>query len=186
MDLQALLAALALSAGAAHPLGHVSEGGKRGVPMTIDYKNMVESWKTDPKTAGDSMAIHGAGFKAQDDIARAIENPKAKEAAYLANAILKGGYAAGISDKMAKGMENGGDIGGMERASGNKLTRPLVGFAAAMDLIKSQRPEQDWDISAGPVGFASAAPPHGVSGLDADVPLADKRPAMGLTFTKRF
>ena len=183
MDFKKLAAALALSAGAVHPLGHVSEGGKRGVPMRVDYKNMVENWQGEPRSAGDEAAIHGAGFKAQDDVARALEDKDSREAAYLANAILKGGYAAGVADKMAKGMTSGGDIGGMERASGNRLTRPLVGFSAVMDLIKSQRPEQTWDISAGPVGESIQ---DKMIGPDGDIPKADQHPAVGLIFHKRF
>ena len=189
MDFKKLAAALALSAGAAHPMGHVSEGGKRGVPMRVNYGDLTEEWQAEPRSAGDAASIHGAGFKAQDDIARAIEEPESREAAYLANAILKGGYAAGIADKFSK-MSSGGDIAGMEQASGNKATRALVGFSALMDLIKSQRPQQDWDISAGRVGFNEVpedmTKPHGMASPDTDIPLADKHPAVGLIFRKRF
>jgi len=181
MDFKELAAALALSAGAVHPLGHVSEGGKRGVPIRVHYKNMAEHWQKEPKNAGDEAAIHGAGFQAQDDVARAIEDKDTREAAYLANAILKGGYAARVTDKLGKNV-SGGDIGGMERVSGNRLTRPLVGFSAIMDLIKSQRPEQTWDVSAGPVGESIPNP----MGPDADVAKADRHPAVGLMFRKRF
>jgi len=43
--------------------------------------------------------------------------------------------------------------------------RPMMGFSAIMDLMKSQRPEQNWDVSAGVMPNSTA---------------------VGLTFNKRF
>jgi len=194
MDISKLIAALAVSGGAIHPQGHVREGNERGYPMTVDYSSLSERWdkpsseierakipNKEAKAAAtryglgfknigpeDAIAMHGAGFKAQDDIARIIEDKESKEAMYLANAILKGAYAAGIPDKLAKNSPDypdGGDIGEMKRISGNKYVRPMMGFSAIMDLMKSQRPEQNWDVSAGVMPNSTA---------------------VGLTFNKRF
>lgn len=194
MDISKLMAALAVSGGVLHPQGHVQEGAKRSVPLSVDYRHMSERWGKSPeeiekapqidgaaekitnkyglgvynKGPEDVMAIHGAGFKAQDDIARALEDRESKEAMYLANAILKGAYAAGLPDKLTKDAPDyptNGDIRDMKRISGNNYIRPMMGFSALMDLMKSQMPEQNWDVSAGVMPNSTA---------------------VGLTFNKRF
>ena len=191
MDISKLIAALAVSGGAVHPQGHVREGNDRGYPMTVDYGNLTESWGDNgpkspkwtskdkenaskygmnlyDKSKEDEIAIQGAGFKAQDDIARIIEDKESKEAMYLANAILKGAQVAGLSKKLVKTSPEhpqNSDIDEMKKISGNKYVRPMMGFSAIMDLMKSQRPEQNWDVSAGVMPNSTA---------------------VGLTFNKRF
>lgn len=153
-----LAAALAAMGGMVHPGGHLQEANKLGDPGSVDYKTLTEGYKKPLSSLGPEgeMAVQGAGFKAQDDVARMLEDPKAKEAAYLANAILKGSYASGLSDRMSEAMGGGfadryGDLGAMNRISGTKAMRPAMGFAALMDLYKSQHPNQNWDVSVGPM-----------------------------------
>jgi len=142
MDAESLIAALLISGGFVHPYGHVAEGSKRGVPMRVDYESFAEEWE-EPENKNDAISIHGAGFKAQDDVARRIDDPKAREAAYLANAILKGTYAMGLPDMIAKGMPKGGDYGKMTELSGNKYTRKTLALSALMDLLNARNPDSN-------------------------------------------
>ena len=144
MDVESLIAALLISGGFVHPQGHVSEGYKQDVPLRIDYRTLTEKRiNNNEADAEGETALYGAGFKAQDDVARRIDDPKAREAAYLANAILKGTYAMGIPDMIAKGMPKGGDYGRMTELSGNKYTRKTLALSALMDLLNARNPDSN-------------------------------------------
>ena len=169
-----------------HPYGHVQYGDTHGTPTSIDWGKQTEVRDTndagrpvviDPEHPGQIENAHSdvndvgwnsAGFGIQDKLTRATSGTPDNENMHLANAAYKMAYVLGLPRLTAAG-ENmatpNGDIGEMERISGNKYTRHLLGFAALADLIKSQRPEQTWDVSAGPMPNTTA---------------------MGLTFTKRF
>jgi hypothetical protein len=155
---------LLLQTALVHPQGHMQTAANLGNPGKIDYKTFTESYdrNLDTMPPKQEMAIQGAGFKNQDDFARGLSGDD-KAAAYLANALTKASYASGLTDKITQHLNPGvgfadhyGDLGGMNRLSGTKLARPLYGFAALADLYKSQHPEQNWDISAGPIDGSRA------------------------------
>jgi len=142
MDLSNVAISGLLSAALAHPYGHVSEGGKKGVPMRVDYRNMVEKWEGKAKNKKDETDIHGAGFETQDKVGRATKGSKLEESMRLVNSLYKLGYMMGIKSKGTPG-----DFDLMEQSSGNKYTKPLVGLSALADLYKAKNPNSKGDLS---------------------------------------
>lgn len=146
MNLLDLISAYAITAGAVHPHGHVAEGYRNDVPMRIDYRSGTEKLSKQMPDRMTATQIHGAGFEAQDDIKNAMADPKAKSEMSIANALYKALYLSGIPDKFAKGMDQGGDIGAMEKTSGNNHLREILTASMLADLIAYKYPNKNWDV----------------------------------------
>lgn len=132
MTLQEFLQAYALVSGA-HTAGHFNEASKQGLPISLDTKTFTENWGT-PTSDRNAARMHGAGFEAQDNITR----PMNDKAINLANALYKALYASGVT-LAGSNMKSDGDIGATTEKSGNKYTRELVLASALSDLMKSQQ-----------------------------------------------
>jgi hypothetical protein len=144
VDISKLLAALVASAGV-HTGGHIQEGAERGIPMSVHQATEVWREKKHPDNMpgnrwgipyenpdlANESAIHGAGFAAQDKLKNAVDTPEAN----VATGFYKALYP--FTQKIAPGQGvRGGDIGGMERASGNKYVGEMVAASAIHDLLK--------------------------------------------------
>lgn len=106
LSLPELALAMALSYGGAHPLGHIAEANRQGVPGRVDYQALVERY--DPTawaalTDEQKAKVHSAGFEGQQVLANAlVESPMADEMRVV-NALYKVGYAADIKPKDTEG-----------------------------------------------------------------------------------
>lgn len=165
MDAVSLFQALAM-AQAAHTGGHFVEASRKDMPMSLDAKNFVEWWGQAPNgpkfqineatgkpeqvpgglSSLDRSSIHGAGFSFQDLMEQAQNDPEKRKNMALANAIIKGLYLSGAPNKISKEMIAGGDIGGMERESGNKDTKGLLALSLLADLYKYNNPNSNVDL----------------------------------------
>lgn len=130
--LQLALAALA-SSGVVHPGGHVQSGNENGVPTKIDYRNFIENRDGAFKNTADETAWNGAGFAAQDKFKDAVNNPELD----LVTGVSKLFYPM-LQKRLAPMGVQGGDIGEMERVSGNKHVGEMVAASALWDILKSR------------------------------------------------
>ena len=138
-DLTDILLALGISAGL-HPYGHVQTGNDLNVPVSINWGKGMENWNT-PDQRKDAE-IAGGGFAMQNKLAQGLQGNDLELPMRIANALYKAGYMAGIKPA---GIE--GDVNQMERDSGNKATKPLLGISTLFDLWKSQNPQSNFDLS---------------------------------------
>lgn len=136
MGLNELLQAYLIAQGS-HTGGHFIQAQNPDdpmddVPISLDLKNLTEKWRTpDNRTAAD---IHGAGFGFQDTIRNLIPDEETRNNVGEMSALIKGLYLAGVPMKLSKQMKSGGDIEALERTSGNRYVKPLVGISALADL----------------------------------------------------
>ena len=75
-----------------------------------------------------------------------IDDPETKKTVSLVNDLIKGLYLAGAPMKMWNQLASGsgGDIAGMEQASGNKYVKPLLGASLVADLLTAKNPNSKW------------------------------------------
>lgn len=137
MDLQALIAAYLISQGA-HTGGHFYEANKQDVPAKMNMYALSESWQA--RNRQQDADINGAGFSMQDRVREMLPDEERKNVA-LANAIFKGLYLAGLPNKLSGNIQQGGDVAGMERSSGNKYAKAIVASSIVGDLIRSRSPD---------------------------------------------
>lgn len=142
MDVSNLIASALLSSGLVHPYGHVQQGADNGTPTTIDFRNMVENREGVSKSAADETDWHGAGFAAQDRLKNALRTPEAD----LVTGLSKLLYPATQRMFAPTGIQ-GGDIGGMKRASGNNHVGELVALSALIDLVNSTKPNRNGSLN---------------------------------------
>jgi len=145
--------AAALSAGVAHPEGHIQKAEEYGVPGKVDYRNLVERYSQphwnmmlDKKREAD---IHSAGFENQQRLAKALEGTELEGEGRLFNALFKALYAAGVKPSGTKG-----DPELIAEATGNKpgLVKSLLALAALADYDKYKRPERQWELTPEMIG----------------------------------
>ena len=169
MDIPSLLAAYLISQGA-HTGGHFAEAQRQNVPISLDTRNLAEDWtvpfpkdlasKPDPRyaalyeSAPDQMKdyrrkesmMNGAGFVQQDQ-ARDMFSGDTKSNVATMNAILKALYLSGAADKFSNVGYKKGDIGGMEKASGNQNTKALLAASILGDIYAAQNPNSNWSYN---------------------------------------
>lgn len=138
-DLQALIEAYLIAQGA-HTGGHFYESGQQDVPIELNLKTLSESWRTNDRRK--NADINGAGFYMQDKIRDEIEDPELKKKVALASAIIKGLYLADAPGKLSGALEQGGDIRGMEKTTGNHYVKPLVALSLMEDLRQAKNPDK--------------------------------------------
>jgi len=158
MDIEKLIAAGLFSSLAAHPYGHIAEASKEGRPASVDYRTGTESYNDEGLSPEKKANIHGAGFEMQDRMANAMDSPEM----HGFNAVYKTLFPY-IVDKMGSAIP-GGDIGGMERSSGNKYIKPILGASAFYDAYKAMHPDNNVNV-----GFSTFG--KGTPGLMATVPI---------------
>lgn len=145
LSLTNLLAAMALSYGGAHPWGHISEANKMGVPGKVDYRHGVEMYDQNAwnkLSPAEQARIHAAGFEGQQTFGNALSGSSMEDEMRLANALYKFGYAAGIKPQGTEG-----DLNYLEKLSGNRMTKSLLGASAATDLLGVYDPKRKWDLN---------------------------------------
>ena len=140
-DLSQILAALGISGGYIHPQGHVASGMENNIPMTVDYGKRREYWQDtgDPRI---DTQIHAGGFTEQDKLSHAMGGTDQETAMHIANALYKLGYLSKISIPR----DIPGDVESIEKISGNKYTKPIIGASALMDILKASNPKDRWDV----------------------------------------
>lgn len=136
MDISSLIASYLISQGA-HTGGHFYEANNysdplASTPIKLDAENLVEKWRANSNSR--ATDIHGAGFAMQDRIRDTIDDSETKKNVATMGALIKGLYLAGVPMMLSKQMNSGGDIEGMERTSGNKYTKHLIGASALADV----------------------------------------------------
>lgn len=134
-SLQDLALALALQAGV-HPYGHVGSGSELGVPVDINWRQRGETmpFGLDERKKSE---ILGGGFALQDRLA-----PMMGSSGRIANALYKLGYMSGAT--LPSGTQ--GDIEDLERTSGNKMVKPLLGASIGADLLQAYKPNDRWNM----------------------------------------
>lgn len=163
--LEQLLAAYAISQGT-HTGGHFYQANNPGnpmrdVPMRLNPQELVEEWNIpddwQPARPGgaynalhmpyeDYLAdnnrkaadIHGAGFAMQDRIGNALQGTEIQRPVLGMNALIKGLYLSGAPMKLSQQLnQSGGDIGGLERTTGNNYIKELLAASALWDAIRA-------------------------------------------------
>lgn len=137
------LMSLAVSGLVLHPQGHNIEAERLGVPLHVDYKNMIEKWEP-PKDNRVSSRIHGAGFSAQDLASHILSGTKYEVPLRIANMLYKIGYSPSVKANISDNQKT--DIGNLRETTGNKYVGPIIGATALADLIKAYRPDDKWDV----------------------------------------
>ena len=140
-DLASLLLALGISSGV-HPLGHFQTGNDLNVPVDVNWGQRTESWNTPDKRKDSEIA--GGGFGIQDKLAQGLGQDDSSMR--LANALYKLGYMSKLTLPQSSLAYGGGDVEQMQRESGNKYTKSLLGASALFDLWKSQNPKSNFDL----------------------------------------
>src|SRR5574341_2010170 len=101
MDILSLLAQPII-----HSQGHNVRGTELDVPTHVNYAKAVENWQ-EPKDWRKATEMHGAGFKAQDLFAEALQDPEFRKAV----GFYKLTYPLGLKLFGAKTSNNMGEIG---------------------------------------------------------------------------
>ena len=172
MDYEKLLAALIAQGshtGGHFVQAETPDDPMRDAPVGLDVRHMIETGMDSPDNwqapkKGDLYAglrmshadyladknrkeaeLHGAGFEFQDKIRNMIEDPELQKSVSVMNALIKAGFLAGAVDKVTQGKASykGGDVGALEKTSGNRHTKDLVMASALYDLYKSRNPGGD-------------------------------------------
>ena len=134
-DLQDIISAYLIAQGA-HTGGHFYEAGQHDVPIELNAKTMSESWKTrDKRKNGD---IHGAGFYMQDRMRDEIDDHEMKKKVATVNALIKAFYLTDGPGKLSGSLEQGGDIRGMEKTTGNHYVKPLIALSILEDIRQAK------------------------------------------------
>lgn len=133
---------------ATHTQGHMDEAYRQGMsPAYVDWSEGVEvvpRWVSNPKTDQQKRAAsiwHGAGFKGQAEAGEQLQGTELELPYRAIEGLSKLGYIAGMKTSGTQG-----DIENLERTSGNKLIKPIVGVSAVVDLLKAYKPNKDWDV----------------------------------------
>lgn len=141
MDIQSLLLAAALAQGS-HTGGHFQSGAENGIPMHLS--GLAEVWEKRPKDNTDAARIHGAGFRAQEELNRMAEGTDIERQIRLANALIKLGYTAGVPQMLSPGLA--GDFQWMDRTSGSRNAKPFVALSGLSDLYHAYNPQTKYDV----------------------------------------
>ena len=133
-----LLFAAVITSGT-HTLGHIEEGQRQSVEVTVNPREFTESWDTTDKNK--DLRIHGGGFRAQDALTNLTDAKKIGSAVRLANGIYKLGYLSKIPEKIwvADGTE--GDTISIDKITGNKIATYSVVLSALSDLYRAGNPD---------------------------------------------
>ncbi|MEE9354207.1 MAG: hypothetical protein V3U75_01320 [Methylococcaceae bacterium] len=125
-----------------HSLGHVGQGNRVGIPVKVNPNEFTETWHTRDKKK--ALKIHGAGFRAQDELTRQLGASSMPKEASLANAIYKAGYLLGVA-KQVTGVDD--DIDHIGKNTGSKTPTQLSLIASILsDIHKSKHPDRKWDL----------------------------------------
>lgn len=136
-----LLLAVAVTSGT-HTLGHIEEGNKQEVKVTLNPKELTESWSTPDRSK--RMLIHGAGFRSQDALSRFTDSKKIGKSVSLANGLYKLGYLAKIPQRL--GVNTLGDAPLIDKDTDNKVASYSVLLSALSDLYKAKEPEANFGL----------------------------------------
>lgn len=148
-----LLLATVIASGA-HTLGHIEEGNRQNVDVTVNLRELTESWDTIDK--GKNLRIHGGGFRSQDALAKLADSKKIGSSIRLANGLYKLGYLSNIHGRL--GTKGLGDTKSIDKATGNKIASYSVLLSALSDLHKAKNPNTNlglefWQTEKGTPGI---------------------------------
>jgi hypothetical protein len=147
MDFQNILKAVLMNQ-AAHTGGHMDMAYQMGMrPAYVDYKNLEEvvpRWVSSPRNDDErrkATAWHGAGFEGQQDLGKQLFGTETKQSYDRSQGLYKLAYALGVHPSSIEG-----DVESMERISGNKATKALLGASALSDIFGYYNPDRRWGL----------------------------------------
>ena len=146
MDFLDLAQALAANQ-AAHTSGHIDTAHQMGIPAYVDWGKRIEVMPPrtyNPRTDQEKQVagiLNGAGFVGQQNLGKTAQGTSFQQPYDLMQGLYKAGYLLG-----AKPSGISGDIENMERISGNKYTKSLLGASALSDLYRAYNPNANWGI----------------------------------------
>lgn len=132
---------------AAHTQGHMASAEQMGMPSYVDWQRGVEvvpPWVSNPQTEDQRRAAtmwHGAGFMGQQNTGKQAEGGSFQQPYDLAQGLYKALYSLGVKPSGISG-----DIENMERISGNRYVKPLLGVSALSDLYRAYNPDAKFGI----------------------------------------
>ncbi|MCK5603869.1 hypothetical protein KAR91_18425 [Candidatus Pacearchaeota archaeon] len=142
VSLMNVLIAIALSTGA-HTFGHVAEGNRQQIDVTLQPTEFSEFWIT-PSDRKTRMLMNGAGFRSQEALSKWVEPTNLARAVMLANGVYKLGYLTKIHHKL--GAPTNDDISRLNSDTASSITGYSVLASAIVDLYKVGNPELNFDL----------------------------------------
>lgn len=142
MNIPETLLAYMLSQGA-HTLGHFKQGNDLGIGMKLD--GTAEIWDRESEYPQENARIHGAGYRAQNALAKMADGTKYEPTMRMGNALNKLGYLLGENTPLPPA-DGWSDNDGLDRSIGKHYGREALAISALADLYKAKNPGQNWDL----------------------------------------
>jgi hypothetical protein len=117
----------------AHTGGHFQQADALGIPISLDARNLVEVYH--PRTTEQRALMAGAGYQAQDFLARASVGESFGRSMRWANALYKALYLGNVPSKLSSRMVPAGDLGEMDRSLGRHYGREILASTMVADLV---------------------------------------------------
>lgn len=131
---------------AGHEIGHEVEAGRQNVPLSWHTEKTGLTWTTANATEEKLAMIGGAGFRAQDTVAKYAAGYGIEKEIRLASAFSKISYL--LAPQSIHKYEDdvvAGDLAQIEQVTPN--ARYFVLASGLADIYKAYRPNDNWNIN---------------------------------------